>query len=181
MDNGQLWSRFAAVYKRAVTVLLLLNGTRFNAARGLAPRTCEGGAPAPAQGRGGARTADCKSINVSFRTSSLSWCGNLRRTADCIPIFMSFRTSPLNWCGNPRRTADCIPIFMSFRTSSLSWCGNLPRHCDRVLLKMEIATPVCALARKDREFHGARVVRRLAPRTCEGGVPAPAQGRGEHD
>ena len=45
MDNGQLWSRFAAVYKRAVTVLLLLNGTRFNAARVLAPRTCEGVVP----------------------------------------------------------------------------------------------------------------------------------------
>ena len=35
---------------------------------------------------------------------------------------------------------------------SEDWCGNPPRHCDRFLLKMEIATPVCALARNDREF-----------------------------
>ena len=27
---------------------------------------------------------------------------------------------------------------------SSDWCGNPPRHCDRFLLKMEIATPVCA-------------------------------------
>ena len=135
MDNGQLWSRFAAVYKRAVTVLLSLNGTRFNAARGLAPRIYEGGSPYSRQ-------------HSNFHV---------------IPNQSS------DWCGNPRRTADCIPIFMSFRTSSLSWCGNLPRHCDRILLTMEIATPVCALARNDRDFHGARGVRRLAPRTCEGG------------
>ena len=50
---------------------------------------------------GGARTADCKSINMSFRTSSLSWCGNPRRTADCIPIFMSFRTSTQTGVGIP--------------------------------------------------------------------------------
>ena len=59
MDNGQLWSRFAAVHKRAVTVLLSLNGTRFNAARGLAPAFM----------RGGARTADSIPIFMSFRTS----------------------------------------------------------------------------------------------------------------
>ena len=54
--------------------------------------------------------------------------------------------------GNLHRTAGCTSNYVSFRTSPLKWCGNLLRHCDRVLLKMEIATPVCALARNDRKF-----------------------------
>ena len=114
MDNGQLWSRFAAVYKRAVTVLLSLNGTRFNAARGLAPRIYEGGSPYSRQH---------SNFHVIPNQSS-DWCGNPRRTADCIPIFMSFRTSSLSWCGNLPRHCDRILLTMEIATPVCALARN---------------------------------------------------------
>ena len=114
MDNGQLWSRFAAVHKRAVTVLLSLNGTRFNAARGLAPRIYEGGSPYSRQH---------SNFHVIPNQSS-DWCGNPRRTADCIPIFMSFRTSSLSWCGNLPRHCDRILLTMEIATPVCALARN---------------------------------------------------------
>ena len=61
---------------------------------------------------------------------------------------------------------------------SEDWCGNPPRHCDRFLLKMEIATPVCALARNDREFGLAMTGNSYFPRPCASAGTPPSQVRG---
>ena len=54
-----------------------------------------------------------------------------------------------NWCGNLPRHRDRTPNYVSFRTSPQTGVGISLVIETAFLLKMEIATPVCELARND--------------------------------
>ena len=69
---------------------------------------------------------------------------------------VSFKNQFSNWCGNLPRTADCKSYFVSFRTSPQTGVGISIVIETALLLKKEIATPVCALARNDGEFAGSQ-------------------------
>ena len=78
-----------------------------------------------------ARTADRKSINMSFRTSYLSWCGNLSYSRPRFKI----RVIPnqcAHWCGNLPRTADRILKKRVIPNQCAHWCGNPPRTTGHV-------------------------------------------------
>ena len=86
-----------------------------------------------------ARTAGRKSKNMSFRTSSLSWCGNLSYSRPRFKI----RVIPnqcAHWCGNLPRTADRILKKHVIPNQSADWCGNPPRTTGHVLKSVSFRT-----------------------------------------
>ena len=85
------------------------------------------------------KDGDCHTsdIGLLYRNDREFGFGNLSRTSGHVPKSVPFRTSSLSWCGNlsysrPRFKIRVIP------NQSADWCGNLPRTADRILKKRVI-------------------------------------------
>ena len=73
------------------------------------------------------------------------------------PVFMRGVVPVRTLVPGGARISGCVPSYVSFRTSAHAGVGISIVIVTAVLLKMEIATPVCGLVRNDREFDTAPV------------------------